>query len=451
MPAPGIIVGQNLLGPPSRPDEPQGRFFSSFSGATPKYAMNIGPRRSEFVETMARLSLVMPASRVASMLRNLPAPVAAAARTLLVRTADASGAYGYFDFLLSNVQLAQQEREQAVDTLTDNTVIFYSGQSAPTMQCSGTFLNTYQNDQNVWFQLIYHHLLRGSALARNGLICHLRYDSFYTAGYLTSLTTSTDAGAKDYVTFGFGFRVKQINIATPIVFSPSEGTSLIVNNYFAREQPPGADDTTRTGLETAAEPAAPLSRPAATPATVDNDRAIAPGATPREQQAAQDAEVEAQQAVVAESPALELPPASEGTTGDVQAYFTEETKAQVQTFDTALAPPTPASTPARQREAEAILSAATARGTLLVSPGTGSTARSGVVPRGVVAAQPAAATAAAREAALVAGSRSAPVRDAESQELADVYGAPPELLRQIQLAKTPTAKRSRQRPGLPAT
>src|SRR5690349_15121273 len=119
MPIPGIVVGRNMVAPQGAFDgEQQGRFFSSFPGATPKIALNRGPRRSEFTETMARLLVDMPADMLQTFRRSLPADTAAASRTLIY-TGDitqlingAGTGTGYFDFLLTQVAQQQQEREQ---------------------------------------------------------------------------------------------------------------------------------------------------------------------------------------------------------------------------------------------------------------------------------------------------------------------------------------------------
>lgn len=302
---PDFVTGKSLPSPDGYPNEEQGRFFSSFPAATPKYARNAGPRRSEFVETMARFIVDVPQG-YATLRNSLPGDVKAVSRTLLYngkldRGTHYDSGIGYFDFLLTQIQQPHQEREQAVDTLTDNTVIFYGGQTAPVLSGSGTLFNTYQDDQNVWFQLIYSELLRGTMLARRGLLARLRYDSFFMTGYMSSLVTATTGDVKNAVQFSFTFRVKQIQIITPILYHPSNASSVISTNILTREQPSTADDTVRSGVETAETPATPSSVPAASQQTGTDTREAAhtdgvPSQVARE---ATDAQLATQQAALA--------------------------------------------------------------------------------------------------------------------------------------------------------
>ena len=463
MPSPGIVVGRNILAPEGLDGEPQGRFFSSFPGATPKYALNNGARRSEFVETMARLSIILPPQSRTRLLATLPTATRAAAQTLLYggnvtsfRDGNDAGG-GYFDFLLTNVQQAQQEREQAVDTLTDNTVIFYSGQSAPTLACAGMFLNTFQNDQNVWFQLLYHNLLRGTALARHGITARFKYDSFFVTGYLMNLSVSTEGGAKDYVQFSFNFRVKQIDVATPILFNPTLFLRTRSTNAIVQDTTPGADDTTRIGVEASEQPASPLSVPGATsapavapppgaesttpaealapPAEIDErEQATVQGVPPRELQAERDAQVVEQQGdatttIMTEGvdrAALDDATAPRVTpSGDLGDQVRQASTA-LQDFRTAgaaaalgVAPTAPESASSTPSSVDPVLQEdRTTRGTTLI-PATGDAP----VQAGVIATEVAHAAAEVERTRPSTPSRSAraPVRDASSQSLTDVY------------------------------
>lgn len=448
-----------MLAPQGLEGETQGRFFSSFPGATPKYALNNGPRRSEFVETMARLAIVLPGQRAQQLLRSLPSATAAAAQTLIyggdvtaIRDGNASGA-GYFDFLLTSVQQQQQEREQAVDTLTDNTVIFYSGQSAPMLSCSGFFLNTFQNDQNVWFQLIYHDLLRGSALARRNLVARFRYDSFFYSGYLTNLNISTEGGAKDYVQFSFNFRVKQIQIATPIIYNPTLAQSLRTTSALVSAAASNGDDTTRHGLETAEQPMTPLRTPAASAAAetaeIDSrELAVTQGVPPREVQAERDAtvviELEAQEITLTPEERRELEAQDTGpaASGDLREQVRASVGTAFQDFrDTPTIPTTV--------NVSELLAPTSTRGTTLV-PNQGSAA----LASGTIATEVSRAAAGVdhTRATPRPGAGVAPAQDAQSQALQDVYRPSGALLVELKKASAgskgsnaPTARRTRQR------
>lgn len=445
-----------MLAPPGLEGETQGRFFSSFPGATPKYALNRGPRRSEFTETMARLAIVLPGQRAQQLLRSLPSATAAAAQTLIyggdvtaVREGNADGA-GYFDFLLTSVQQQQQEREQAVDTLTDNTVIFYSGQSAPVLSCSGFFLNTFQNDQNVWFQLLYHDLLRGSALARRNLVVRFRYDSFFYSGYLMNLNINTEGGAKDYVQFSFNFRVKQIQIATPILYNPTLAQSLRTTNALVAGATGAGDDATRHGVETAEQPMTPLAVPAASAAAqtaeVDSrELAVTQGVPPREVQAERDAAVVTEtidltDAAVASGQTVTATPGP-APSGDLREEVRATVGAAFQDFREAPAVPATVSV-------SDLLGPQRTRGTTLVPNQSSAALPAGTIATGVSRA--AAGVEGTRPAASP-GASAAPARDAQSQTLQDVYRPTGALLVELKRAgadgqNARVTRRTRQRP-----
>lgn len=456
MAAPGIIVGRNILAPEGFPNEVEGRFFSSFPGSTPKFAMNQAPRRSEFTETMARFIVDIPQGRRETLLQSLPGDTAAAAQTLLYsgdltsfRTASGNSqeyGAGYFDFLLTQVSLQRQEREQVVDTLTDNTVIFYSGESAPLVQGSGVFLNTFQDDQNVWFSLVYTDLLRGTQLARRGLVARFRYDSFFLTGYLTGLATSLEGTAKNYVNFSFTFRVKQIQLATPIIYSPSTALSLLTSNIFAAYGLRGADDKTRRGAESAEKPLSPRAKPAASTGVGVDPRAatLTDGIPPREQQAAIDRALTSQlTAAAAQLPsgtglvALNAASAAVASaSGDVRQKLPASEAQLFQDFRTTV--PTPQASPndplaQLDLAIAAQLRSADARGTALVSPVAGTVQRSGTYADTIARAPTTAVTTDVLEGtpASSPGAAAAPVRDAASEELLDVYRPPPQLLAEL--------------------
>lgn len=445
--------------------EQQGRFFSSFPGATPKFALNRGPRRSEFVETMARIIVDVPPEMLQTLIQSLPADTAAAARTLLY-TGDitqlingAGTGTGYFDFLLTQVTQQQQEREQVVDTLTDNTVIFYSGQSAPVFSCGGTFLNTYQDDQNVWFQLLYSDLLRGTQLARRGLVARLKYDSFFITGYLMNLQVATVGGTKNAVEFSFNFRAKQIQIATPILYNPSQARSLLEGNLFVSPSPRGSDNQTRHGLEAAERPAAPSALPAAStlPSNVDEraqaaDNGLPPGTAQLNVDTAIVEESQRAAAALPEDPTQRQTIVEASTPiipagGDVRQQLPADDAATFQTFGTVnTTPPVSSVDPLVriERQIALELSRTDTRGSTLISPVTGAEQRSGTYADTIGRAP-----VVTRTVPIVEAPRGS-ADTAISQDLDEVYGASPELLAEIQRVSSQqqngtTLPRSRQR------
>lgn len=467
MPAPGIITGRNLLAPEGFPNEVEGRFFSSIPAGTPKFALNRGPRRSEFTETMARLIVDVPPGQMAALMRSLPADTAAAAQTLLyagnvtaLRDGNAQGA-GFFDFMLTQATMQQVEREQAVDTLTDNTIIYYSGQSSPLLSCSGYLYNTYQDDQVVWFHLLYNDILRGTQLARRGLVTRFRYDSFFLTGYLTNFVLTTLGDAKNYAQFSFTFRIKQIQIATPIVYNPTLTQSLLASNLFVNPSPPGADNATRHGVETGEVPLAPRAVPAATTQNNVDTRETtrAQGIPPREQQALTDREI-SQQSAAARAQLPADPQAAQAldraasptvsASGDVRQTL-PATQAQIfQNFS--VTAPTPEASPddalaQLDKEIEQQLRASTVRGTVVVSPVTGAADRSSTYADTISRAQTT-ALATATTPAQSPGPGTTPAYDADGEVLSDVYRAPPRLVEEflrVRAEANATKLRTRQR------
>ena len=183
MVAPGILTGgKNLFkrNPSEANAESRQGVFGVHPGATPKYALNRGPRDAEYSDTVARIYVELPATlKKQDFLLSLPPE----SRTLgqLLTLGGASGGTagtGFIDFILQTAQENFQEKTQIVNTLTDNYVAFYAGQEAPLFNYAGTVLNTYQDDQRVWLLKLYRDILRGTRLAQRGLIASLRYDSF---------------------------------------------------------------------------------------------------------------------------------------------------------------------------------------------------------------------------------------------------------------------------------
>lgn len=233
MSTPGIITGGNVFrsdGVPlfkevSETTEPESHLgvFGKNPGATPKYALNRGPRDAEYRESMARLFIEMPASRIATFLKSVSAATRPLAQVLATGTdTGGAGGTGFLDFLLTQTNEAFQEKAQIVDTLTDNYVAFYSGQEPPVFQYSGVLLNTYQDDQRVWMLRLYREILRGTRLANRNLVARLRYDSFIVAGYLETLNLSLSGETDNTASqFSFTMRIKRMQVITASLGGPT--------------------------------------------------------------------------------------------------------------------------------------------------------------------------------------------------------------------------------------
>lgn len=272
MSIPGIITGSNALeifrrtGDSADAHSQQG-VFGLNPGSTPKYAINRGSsgnrRDAEYRESMARLFIEIPAGEMESFLASVSAETRPLARVLAVASdASGTGGTGFMDFLLTRTQEPFQEKAQIVDTLTDNYVAFYSGQSAPLFQYGGTLLNTYQDDQRVWMLKLYREILRGTRLANRGYVARLRYDSFIVSGYLESLqlglSGDTEHTASD---FAFSIRVKRLNIITAALGAPTVAQTPATTNLILNGQNESESANARTGSVTPDSPPTRLDGP----------------------------------------------------------------------------------------------------------------------------------------------------------------------------------------------
>jgi hypothetical protein len=195
--------------------------FSNFPGATPKYALNKGPRDAEYRETMARLFVQVPETERKDFVSSCPPETRPLAEVLCGGGPSAASATGFIDFLLTSVQESFQEKVQVVESLSDNFIIYTFGQKAPTFSYGGTLLNTYQDDQRVWMMRLYQDILRGTQLARRRKLARLRYDSVIVSGVFIMHTQSLQGDWRDYAQFQFSFIPTQYVIFTPALGKPT--------------------------------------------------------------------------------------------------------------------------------------------------------------------------------------------------------------------------------------
>lgn len=195
---------------------------------TPKYARNRGVRDAEFRDTMARIYVSLadadPSTQTA-YLASLPEEAKLIAQVLLGN--NNQGASGYIDFILTQVNEVTQEVSQVEKVVGDDYVAFFFGQAPPTFQYTGQLLNSLQDDQRSGFAIAYQHLLRGTALARQGALARLRYDSVVVEGVMTSHQQTLNAENELAVPFSFSFLVKSYNIVQSPVFKRTSVTDYI--------------------------------------------------------------------------------------------------------------------------------------------------------------------------------------------------------------------------------
>ena len=205
------------------PSNGAGGVFAEFlQGATPKYAFNRGFRHdTQHRNTLARLFVRVDAAEHETFLNSIGdsqvraqlADRIAGDPTSPRRRGDRISDSGYIDFLITQVQVGLQEKYQVSETLADNYVAYFFGQSAPVFTYSGYLINTVQDDQATNFFRLYVALLRGTQLARRQKIASLRYDSYIVAGSMLNLSLTHQGQNELLVPFTFQFLVKRVLIS----------------------------------------------------------------------------------------------------------------------------------------------------------------------------------------------------------------------------------------------
>jgi len=197
-------------------------FAEFLQGATPKYARNAGFRHdTQHRNSLARIFIRVDRdehdtflnsigdSQVRSRLADRIAGDPLSPR----RRGDSVSNSGYVDFLITQVQVQLQEKYEVSETLADNYVAYFFGQSAPVFTYSGFLINTVQDDQATNFVRLYIALLRGTQLARRQKIASLRYDSYIVAGAMLNLSLTHQAQNEMLIPFSFQFLVKKLVIS----------------------------------------------------------------------------------------------------------------------------------------------------------------------------------------------------------------------------------------------
>lgn len=212
-----------------------GTFAEFMQGCTPKYAVNEGYRRDLFRNTLSRMYLRVEAAEMNLFLASIAdshtrsqlAPRIAGDPTPRQRNRRSGGGgtqdntarqrqsvstNGYLDFFIQQAALGFQEKFSVSETLGDNFVAYFFGQSTPIWPFTGWLLNTVQDDQATNFMRLYLELLRGTALARRQKTVTLKIDSYLITGSMTNLNMQFQSQAEIYVPFSFQLLVRKVQI-----------------------------------------------------------------------------------------------------------------------------------------------------------------------------------------------------------------------------------------------
>ena len=220
--------------------------FSSFPTYSEKWARH-APRKPDFMDTMARMFIRIPAGDYDKFLAELEDPETRRIATYLTGDDAGKGGVGYLDFILQDATHQYNEKLQVCETLSDNYVAFFFGHQAPMFTYRGTLYNTYQDDWAMRMLRIFRDLARGTQLARRGLVLYLKYDSIIVQGAMVDFRYNVQAGREMAVNFDFSLLVKRVSI---VYGSEGYPTDLIGEKHFAPEgyhtDDSGANNTAAT-------------------------------------------------------------------------------------------------------------------------------------------------------------------------------------------------------------
>jgi hypothetical protein len=231
--------------------------FAKFPGATPKYALNQGPRDNEFRETMARMFIQMPEKERNQFVQSCPPETRPLAKILCGVGEGASGGTGFMDFLLTQAVEPFQEKFQVVESLSDNFIIYVFGQQAPQFQYGGKLLNTWQDDQRVWMLRLYRDILRGTQLARRRKLVRLRYDSVIISGVMVAQQQTVMGTEENSVDFAFTLIPTQYTIFTPAVGAPTKLKTPFTSSSGYALKSTAVPDSTKQRIASPSRPPLP--------------------------------------------------------------------------------------------------------------------------------------------------------------------------------------------------
>jgi hypothetical protein len=212
-------------------NRPKGAYgvFGSVPLSTPKYARHRNRGDSDYLDTMARMFIRVPPEDYKVFLQTLKDPDTRKIAACLTGDDAGKGGVGYIDFLLDSVNQGFKEKVDVVETLSDNYVAYFFGQSAPMFTFQGTLYNTYEDDWAMRMFRIYRDLARGTQLARQGLEFRIRYDSVIVTGAMLDFNYSNKSGNETSCPFSFSLLVTKHTI---LYGAMSEPTKLVNAGSF---------------------------------------------------------------------------------------------------------------------------------------------------------------------------------------------------------------------------
>lgn len=289
---PDVASADAVVFDPRRKHPAGGWFARYIQGSTTKYAINDGARQDNFRSTLARMYVRVDAEERARIffpsINNRLVPENVVARLTgdplqpshpvtgtRFRSQSPSGVValgldqggGYIDFLIQQAQHTFNEKFAVSETLSDNGVAFFFGQSMPIWPYSGILINTVQDDQAVNMFRLYTEILRGTQMARRQKVVSLIYDAYIVTGVMINLNMAYASDNETKVPFSFQLLVKRVQISkatdawSPTSASGPGGADLNAVPFDGRPRaesnvvaiagrtPPGTEEVTPTGRQ----------------------------------------------------------------------------------------------------------------------------------------------------------------------------------------------------------
>lgn len=177
-----------------------------------KYTANRGPIAS------IKLMTDKSSSEVLSAITSGNAPTSgqgldSVANSLLSDT-------GYTDFLLTNIDVAFNEKVQINEVFGDSEVVYYFGRSPVQFNFSGLLFDDVDNNWFYRFMVAYWGILRGTQMAKNHQLAQINLPNMTIVGTITGISYQQDASRDTDIRFNMQFLAKSI-VPRPVLL-PSE-------------------------------------------------------------------------------------------------------------------------------------------------------------------------------------------------------------------------------------
>lgn len=127
---------------------------------------------------------------------------------------------GYTDFMLTNVDVAFNEKVQVNEVFGDSEVVYYFGRSPVQFNFSGILFDDVDNNWFYKFMVSYWSVLRGTQMAKNHHLCQINLPNMTLTGTISGMNYSQDSSRDTDIRFNFQFIAKSI-VPRPVLL-PSE-------------------------------------------------------------------------------------------------------------------------------------------------------------------------------------------------------------------------------------